>query len=475
MTPTRLLAPLLFFLVAAAGPVPRPTVEVQVLRDGGVWTADYSFDRASPVWVFARSAMTREGQMPWRPQSWRVETPGVRLERRGRYDILVAERGPVPRKVRIRFTPFTADLLADYVPALAFSDGSVALYNEHFHAFPLGSRAEAARLPVDLNGFRVSGVPTRATFRDTSGPVLHAGRRIAAATPEKGGAYILFGAAKPIESEAVSTIVDPGLPAWIRESLAFSTREILSRYAAALGPGPAVKPTFMVSWAGPTPRKISMSGSVLPGLVVMTFEGEGVVAEHPALRNQARWFIAHETAHFWLGEAVRYEHSRDAWITEGGADLLAIRTVAEIDPAYDARAELHSAISDCAKLTKGRGVASAEQRNEHRAYYACGAVFALVAEAASKTSFAAWLRPLIDANRADRFLGRAEWLAALDRSSGDPRLSAAIARLLDRGADNPKAAIAALFELAGVPHSLDPDGTPRLLEAMRSPAAPFLS
>jgi hypothetical protein len=52
-------------------------------------------------------------------------------------------------------------------------------------------------------------------------------------------------------------------------------------------------------------------------------------------------------------------------------------------------------------LTAGRGVASASERNEHRAYYACGALFGLVAEAASHRPFAEFVRRLIAENRAD--------------------------------------------------------------------------
>ena len=116
----------------------------------------------------------------------------------------------------------------------------------------------------------------------------------------------------------------------------------------------------MVSWAGPTPRRIGMTGSVLPNLLAMTFEGEGVLRENAGLRDHALWFIAHEAAHFWLGEAVAYQYSRDQWITEGGADLLAFRIVAEVDPAYDGRGELQKAIDDCVRLSTGRGVASAK-------------------------------------------------------------------------------------------------------------------
>jgi len=205
-----------------------------------------------------------------------------------------------------------------------------------------------------------------------------------------------------------------------------------------------------------------MGGSVLPGLIVMTYEGAGVLTESGGARESGLWFIAHEAAHFWFGNTVRYQYSREAWITEGGADLLAFRTVAEVDPAYDWRAALNQSIADCVGLMQGRGVESAEERGEHRAYYACGAVFGLVAEASSGRPFSRFVRTLLDENRADGIVSRAEWLAALDRASDDPELSRAIARLLDEGAEDPKAAIAALFTRASVRFTMGEDRLPRM-------------
>ncbi len=300
------------------------------------------------------------------------------------------------------------------------------------------------------------------TFRDEAGPVLHQGRRVPSARLSGEGTYVLFGPAQPIVTEAMAAIIDPQLPSWIKATLSRSVPQILARYAAALGPPPGPRPTIMVSWAGPTPKLSSMGGSVLRGLIIMTYEGHGLLDPEPRIARRGLWFIAHESAHFWLGQAVRREFSRDAWITEGGADLLAVRTVAALDSTYDWRAELQSEINDCVSLSAGRAVASAEERNEHRAYYACGAVFGLVAEAVSRRPFIEHVRTLIDANRADGVLTRAEWLAALDHASGDPSLSADIARMLDEGAVDPKAMIASLFTRAGVPHTRGFDGMPTL-------------
>jgi hypothetical protein len=194
----------------------------------------------------------------------------------------------------------------------------------------------------------------------------------------------------------------------------------------------------------------------------MRFEGQQAVSELPALRNMARWFVAHEAAHFWLGQAVTYDSPRDSWIMEGGADLLAIRTIAGLDPSYDGRKLLNEALRDCAKLAV-KPVASALERNEHRAYYACGAVFALVAEKVNGNNFFSFTRGLIAANQADKSINSADWLAALVRTSGRPELGRTIAKLLDQGSPDPKDDLDSLLREAGIPFTPDADGVPQLL------------
>lgn len=445
---------------ALAAPAPR-TVSADVVRDGDSWTAEFRFAHRSPAWLFAHSSVTREGNRPWRPASWTVETPGVRIERRGRHDILVADSGDVPAIVRIRFTPVSADLVAEYDPALIFSDGSVALWSGHFHLLPIASAEAAAALPLDLNGIVFAGNGSEVRFRDRAGQVLHIGRRFDSATLIGGKVYVLFGPLQPVASGDISALIDPALPEWLKRELATSTPAILRRLAAELGPHGGPTPMLLVSWRGPTPHLMSMGGSTLPGQIGMAFEGEGVLTENTGVRDNARWFIAHEAAHFWLGNAVRYDFAADSWIMEGGADLLAVRAIAAMDPAFDPKALLQKAVDDCAALAV-RPVAQAGDRGENRAFYACGAVFSLIAEAASRRPYGAFVRDLIDANRADGVLTRAEWLAALDRVSRDPTLGRDIAIMLDRGASDPKAMIASLFTRAGIAFTLAPDGAPRL-------------
>lgn len=451
----RALAGLLLLVAActtpgsAPVPVAAPSVRAEVVRGGGTWTARFLLDRDAPAWAFNRSAVAREGGQSWRAQSWTILTPGVRLERRGRYDLLVAEDGAaVPRQVSLRFTPFAQDIVADYDPALVFTDGTVALYSEHFRLFPLPAADAAEALPADLGGTEAAAVPTLISFRDAGARVLHMGRRFDGVTFTGGrGVYILFGPAEPVVGEAIATVIDPALPAWLRAALLADTPRLLSFYAERLGPLPSARPTLLVSWAGPTPGVTSMGGSVLPDTVIMRFEGSGVIADNPSVARLARWFIAHEGAHFWLGQAIGYRNSADAWITEGGAELLAIRAVAALDPDFSSRQRLQDLLDECVHLAAGPSVASAQDRNAHRAYYGCGAMFALLAERTAGDFFT-FVRGLIDAHGHAGTVSRDEWLAAL----GDPILAEGVREMVEQGVADPAGRLAALFTRAGVPH-----------------------
>jgi hypothetical protein len=456
-----LAALLLAFAQAPAAAAPPRTVSAEVVRDRDVWTVEFRFAEASPVWLFSHSSVTREGNRPWRPGSWTVLTPGVRIERRGRHDVLFAERGNVPQTVRVRFIPFSADLVAEYDPALVFSDGSVALWSGHFHLVPMASLQAVEALPVDLNGQSFQGTGSQVTFRDRHGRVLHVGRRFDSATLIGGRLYVLFGPLQAATSEGIASVIDPALPDWLKRELTATTPAIMRQLTEVLGPHRGTPPTLMVSWAGPTPSVTSMGGSTLPGQIGMTFEGIGVTVENQDLRHGARWFIAHETAHFWLGNAVRYETQGDSWIMEGGADMLAVRAIAAMDPAYDPKPKLQLSMNECAGFAT-RPIATAGERGDNQAFYACGAVFALIAEGVSGRPYGAFIRPMIDANRADGVLTADEWLAALTAAGADPTIVRDIQAMLRSGASDPRAMLASLLRRARIPFTPGPNGVPRL-------------
>ena len=444
----------------AAGSMPSPQAaladaapQVTVTRQDDHLSVDYQFGRDAVVWAFMDSALEADTRQPWRPRQWTVETPGVVMERRGHYDIIRStDGGPVPREVRFRVKPQAVDLEAEY-PTLLFSNGAVALPTRQLDVFALPSVEAAQDVPDDLNRVRLDGGPSRVTWRDDSGPVLFNGRRRDDLTTTDERSYVLLGDATVTPGLGLSTVIDPNLPPWIGQEIRDFAPHVGQYYRDRLGaPGSGGDtPIVMVAWNGPTEQMTSMGGSVLPGLIVMAFEGRGVMTPQPEILERSRWFIGHEGAHFWLGQTVRYQFADEAWITEGGADLMAVRALKALDASYDDRAELQSEVDDCVNLAR-QPVAQAGARGEHRAYYACGAVFALAAEGAQRQRTGGdwfdFLRPLL--RQPDGVLSREEWLTALTRTSRDPSLRGDVERLLDQGAPDPSAVIARLFQRTGV-------------------------
>lgn len=444
-----LVAPL---MAAVAPEGPPASSSVTVTRDGSKWTADYALAESAPVWIFRKSVLPRESNESWRIGTVRVLTPGVRLERLGDYDALVSESGrSLPGRVGLAFRPFTDDIEAGYDAALRFSDGSVALYSDQFQLVPMASADAARAAPKDDGELPVEGPPTRVTMKDQAGPVLAFGERHETLTLTGGGTYVLFGKAEPVDRPSITTILDPALPAWLKASLAGDLPAILARYESALGPSPMGKPTLMVSWQGADKDGYSFGGSVLPGLVVMTLSGKEVLEKSTAIGNYARWFVAHEAAHFWLGQSVHYSEPAESWITEGGADLLAFRATAATVPGFDVRARLGRARDECAPFLANGGVAGAYERpSDFRAYYACGSLFALAAERASDGRFDDFVRALIARAGPGKTVTRKMWLALLDERSRNPAISAAVADLLDRPHPDGKAALDRFVAVAGI-------------------------
>jgi hypothetical protein len=447
-------------VAAAQEPVPSLSQPAAaVIRDGDVWTVVLTLDRDSPIWGFTHSSRMRDGRPQWRPLQWRVCTPDVTLDRIGERDVLRSRDGAaLPRTIRMTITPAPAPVDASYNPALVFGDGSVALYSGQFDLFPIRSEAEAAALPGDLTGIETHADPTLVTWRDVEGPVLLQGRRLSDPTLADAETYVLFGRAGVEEHESLATVVDVRIPEWIRSTIRVYAPSVTDHYTRRLGGGPTLRPTVMASWNGPTSGMTSMGGSVLPGLIAVSFEGEGVLQQTPELQAMVRWFIGHESAHFWLGHTVTYATEGEKWITEGGADLMAIRATKALDPTYDDRGDLQASVDDCVSSVGSGGVESAASRGSSRPFYACGVVFALAAEAARRRHDGGdWfdvLRQMIDAGRADGVLTREEWLTTFEQLA-DADARAEIEALLHVGAAEPAQAIARLFDRTDVAHRLE--------------------
>jgi hypothetical protein len=215
----------------------------------------------------------------------------------------------------------------------------------------------------------------------------------------------------------------------------------------------------LVAWQGAERPGWSLGGSVLNGMVVMQISGRQVLTSNPQILANLRWFIGHESAHFWLGQTIRYTRQAEGWIMEGGSDLLAIRAIQQLDPGYDARGRLQAELDECLALGgPGEPLATAQERGEHRAHYGCGAMLMLAAEGLAKRrggDYFGFVRGLIDMRRAEGRVSAVDWIVRFEAAGGDAASAAAIRGFLDKGVADPRAFWERLFAASGVAFARD--------------------
>lgn len=448
--------------VAASKPKTVKAPSARISHTGRGWQVEYRLPHDTRAWVFPVSAPKLGDHQPWRQQSWKVKTRGVKIERHGAYDVLIAGNGGViPREVRITFSPTSETLEREYDPAIAFSNGATALYSDQFDLAPVSDPtiidAKAAGLSID--DFGGSSMPVR--FHDDAGPVFVQGRHQIDPILTGASTYVVFGSTEIQMVGGVAMLADPALPDWLTTDVSHFAPTVTATYASRLGErsDPSM-PLLIMGWRGATPGKVINDGGVRPGEIVLNFEGEGLLERNARAARRTRWFIAHELAHFWLGsEGVGYSAPSDAWITEGGAEMMTFTLLAASDHDY-AISELQHAVDDCVELGT-KPIARAADRHESRAFYACGTVFALAASGIARqhggTDFFDFIKPLLIQHRSDRHLSGAEWLGYFFKLSGEAPTADIMRSMINKGSGQSVSDIATILRAGNVPISTTQD------------------
>jgi hypothetical protein len=217
----------LFFAVPGMAEPARVTVT----RQGDSFVADLPLPTDAPGWGFWRSSPAASDNQSWRLKSWKVLTPGVTLERRGQQDAFVGVGGrPVPRRVRVRLTPYTGEVASNYVPALRLGGDSVALFRRPF-CLVRGRPRQPARPAAGR--IRPGGRESRRLWHGgrVSRPATCASPAMRTAIAKERAPAPTACSASPAASVAngIATVIDSELPQWIADDLATFTPQCHGR------------------------------------------------------------------------------------------------------------------------------------------------------------------------------------------------------------------------------------------------------
>ncbi len=408
---------------------------VELTRDAAdVWTAHFELPEAGPAWVFSRSALGRMSERPWRPDSWRITTPGVRLVREGDRDVLIAEDNAPFDAFDIEITPYVDPLIADYIPFMKFSDGGMAAFTGQFVLGPADMEAAA-------NGEDPLGEVLEMSFVFKGAPgdsiVVNGETYDGRATYAGVETYVYFGADRPIETDHLALLLDGEIPEWILTELRGFLPVLMTYFADGMEAALPARPTVYAVWGGAERDGYSQSGSVLPGFLVASFSGKGLLEPDPGALNRLRRFYAHEAAHFWNGWTAEPREQAEAWVHEGAADALAIYAMSALVDDYDREQQILGQLETCEKSGAGGALNEAAVEGRFGDVYSCGSLAHFLAEAAlakaGKTPFDLWAAVIRRAKADGGSYDMTLWLEELSALSGDAPLAALLRRYAEEG------------------------------------------
>ncbi len=405
---------------APASTATSTTWRAELTFDGTAWHLDYRLPKAQRALLFD----SHHGD--YRTTHW----TGTPIEHHAGLDAVLP---PAPTTT-LAFTltpPRTPP--AGTLAVVPFSDGTHALWLGQLALLTAESREAVQALQGDLRRWRglqpEFHVHARGPLLGPDGPTqafearVHHGR----------GAYLYTG-----RSTDPRTIVDPGLPAWVREAFVQRLPEVQrvldTQWSQAL---PA--PQLMLAWGGGE-GEWANRGRAEGRQIVMHVQGARYTRPDPELLGELVWFFAHELVHL---QQFAGGGDGDPWMIEGLADTLATDALVRIglwDPKVLER-RYWSVARECARelgrepLSRARG----------RAAHVCGDLVGVA---------------LANLPRVDL---PALWKQA--RSGPEPRVT--LARLLDVARANgaPEPVLAAIDHFVTAQHG-DTDAAIRaLLEA----------
>lgn len=344
------------------------TVVTAELRDlnNGSWAVDYFFAEPQKAMFFSRSLGD------YRTSTWAPQEGSPAIERIGGFDAMVFD-APTS-EVSYVISPYTGDVIGDYSPWLAFSDGSLALYTGQFELLSAVSGDEILSLEGNLGAWEgeqgtlgVRVMTDQSMLLDGS---VYAGE---VETRTRGeGDYVMIGDTPLEEGESYIGVIDAALPAEIADSLDADLNGIFGGYEDAFGYALPQKVTLYFAFGGFENPGYSFSGSVIgSNLIVMNVSGEVLRDYPPAIREHILWFFAHESAHVFQGvEGAMPGLGGDSWIHEGSANTMATQILMRTGVAgasYQV-SEMNRALDECAAgLAEGPLTSLAGQ-----VHYACG-------------------------------------------------------------------------------------------------------
>lgn len=469
--PARLLALLTLAVLLLSGcalfapPPGEAGIRLTLTRLGANdWQADYRFTQPVQAVQFERGAQLQ------RAGSWTLSGGELRWQQVAGQDRIVAADGSRFDQLRLRFQASDALLSRDYAFYLPMADEGAGFYIGHLLVRGLSRDDEtpAAHAPLPLTKLIIH--PRQGEYVFMANQPL--ATRLVVDWQDADGTYIYFGQTRPLATPGADILLDNHLPAWTQLLLRAELPQLVNHYETRFGRKLPWRPMLLANLdprgnGADSKAQMDANGGALNGIVQLSLRGGQWQQASEAARRLLRSLLAHEVAHWWVGQ--QYKPADDAaypWLHEGGAEALALETLRELGwlSAQQHQQERDQLLNRCltglADLARQQvPLRDAGKAGRGQVWYDCGALlltasqYALATPGEPAPQARLW-QALFDASEAHQRLFSPALLATLVEPARTG-LGAQLSQFTDQVQADPAQAARELFALAGA--SFHPD------------------
>lgn len=410
-----------------------------------LWLVTYRFSEPQEKIVFTRNTNL------FRQKLWRLKSPALEIKKEKTYETLNARDGAKFSEAVIELNSYYESLNKDYEFFLPFTDGSQLLYTGHLNvAGPKYFNSSESDLPpttfhfVSPNSniyFLGNAYEKSATWNDNTGD----------------GTYVYFGNIQPLETAQFISIIDPGLPAWVKEALFDGIPKLFAYYTELLQQKLKQRPMIYFNYRRDG-KGLGSGGGVLPGVVQLRLEGSAWEKKDDEKLERVLFLIGHESAHLWNGDLFQYADEKAYWMHEGSANALSFRASRRLGVYDDIRANeiFSNELNDCIAQVGTNPLNHMSKLGSYGAYYSCGSTIGLLTELAVREKdptlslWNFWAALYRNAEKNRYGYNQALYLRTLRELSGANEVAAEIERFVMQGVASPKEFFRTNLERLGV-------------------------
>jgi hypothetical protein len=420
--------------------------------EGGPWRLDVRSTSSAPL-IFSRS------RGDYRSTSYTPLNDSARLERIGGFDTIVF--ADAAQDASFTFKPYSGNIRAGSTPFIPFSDGGVALDFGQFELIAVEDVAAVAALDGRLSNWTGEQNPIPLTVNSDRPMLINGERKAGTANFYADGTsnYLYLGDSDVMNGDNLVGVIDPGLPAWIRDDFDKTLGVIFSELETRFGYGLPNRATVLFAYRGDELQGFSNKGSALPGNL-LALEVAGTALQQPSdeIADHFHFFFAHEAVHlFQAASGKRLGNQNSSWIHEGQANAIAYRLLVEQDmqsrTAYEVR--LAEAFNRCATELEGRALTETLFTGRIGAYD-CGEVIAVASDAAmpDHNLFDLWAEMVAVGDDPERYVAD-DYFAALESLGVEKDVVAQLKDLTQETVSDADATLRQILAAAGLDATLE--------------------